>query len=202
MKIGRRNNKLNNAGMSLVELIVVIAIMAVLVGLIGFSLSLLTGSHARECAQKLSAEMDSTKTGCMSRFEEYMELKYIDTPDINKGIDRTGFYTVRTVKTINNQAQSADIINSDPVYKYVGSSKVKVEITTDSGSTYTIDKDNAGECVVITYNRSSGAYKKATFTSASGVSSEDYISQMQFKSGLRTYTIKFVTDTGKHSIEN
>ena len=198
MKIGRRNNKLNNAGISLVELIVVIAIMAVLVGLIGFSLSLLTGSHA----QKVSAEMDSTKTGCMSRFEEYMELKYIDTPDINKGIDRKGFYTVRTVKTINKQAQSADIINSDPVYKYVGSSKVKVEITTDSGSTYTIDKDNAGQSVVITYNRSSGAYKKATFTSASGVSSEDYISQMQFKSGLRTYTIKFVTDTGKHSIEN
>ena len=77
-----------------------------------------------------------------------------------------------------------------------------MEITTDSGSTYTIDKDNAGQSVVITYNRSSGAYKKATFTSASGVSTEDYISQMQFKSGLRTYTIKFVTDTGKHTIEN
>ena len=131
-----------------------------------------------------------------------MELKFVETPDMDKGIDRKGFYTVRTVKTINKQAQSADIINSDPVYKYVGSSKVKVEITTDSGSTYTIDKDNAGQSVVITYDRSSGAYKKATFTSASGVSTEDYISQMQFKSGLRTYTIKFVTDTGKHSIEN
>ena len=202
MKMEKRKNKLNNGGIWRVRIIFVIAIMAVLVGMIGFSLSLLTGWREGECAQKVSAEMDSTKTGCMSRFEEYMELKYIDTPDINKGIDRKGFYTVRTVKTINKQAQSADIINSDPVYKYVGSSKVKVEITTDSGSTYTIDKDNAGESVVITYNRSSGAYKKATFTSASGVSSEDYISQMQFKSGLRTYTIKFVTDTGKHSIEN
>ena len=202
MKIGRRNNKLNNAGMSLVELIVVIAIMAVLVGLIGFSLSLLTGSHARECAQKVSAEMDSTKTGCMSRFEEYMELKYIETPDLDKGIDKNGFYTVRTVKTIDKNGQAADVVNSDPVYKYVGSSNVKVEITTDSGITHTIDKDNTGESVVITYDRSSGAYKKATFKTASGTSSEDYISQMQFKSGLRTYTIKFVTDTGKHSIEN
>ena len=126
--------------MSLVELIVVIAIMAVLVGLIGFSLSLLTGSHARECAQKVSAEMDSTKTGCMSRFEEYMELKFIETPDPDKGIDKKGFYTVRTVKTIDKNGQSADVVNSDPVYKYVGSSNVKVEIRLPSPSLCALPK--------------------------------------------------------------
>ena len=202
MRTGRKNSKLNNAGISLVELIVVVAIMAVLVGLIGFSLSLLTGSHARECAQKVSAEMDSTKTGCMSRFEEYMELKYFETTDPDIGVDKKGFYTVRTVKTINKQGQSADVINSDPVYKYVGSANVKVEFKSDTGSPFIIDKDNSGNSVVITYDRSSGAYKKAVFKSASGISSDDYIKEMQFKSGLRTYKIGFVTDTGKHSIEN
>ena len=55
--------KNKNQGFSLVELIVVIGIMAVMIGIVGFSLSFLFSTEAKQAVQKVSGQLNETKTG-------------------------------------------------------------------------------------------------------------------------------------------
>ena len=98
MKIGRKSKdtmEKNNKGFSLIELVVVIAIMAILVGLIVVSLSTVFGTKALECAEKVSAKIDSVKTGSVSLYNETMVLKY----------DTDGYYTECGVFTIDGKGR-------------------------------------------------------------------------------------------------
>lgn len=186
--------KKDNRGFSLVELIVVIAIMAVMVGILVFSMSILTGAQARECAQKVSSQLDSTKTGSMSRYDETMELSYLEKDSIEE-VNSDGFYTKSSVYSINKYAAGYEI--TEPVYRKVGTSKVKVTVYLKDGSSYEIGKD-AGNTITVGFNRASGAFNKAIVNGSATTTYFDYIT---FESGIKTYTIVMVPETGKHTVQ-
>lgn len=69
MKIGARNNKqkINNAGFTLVEMVIVISIFAILLGIIIPSVGSLTRFRANKTTEELTAALDQTRTEAMSR---------------------------------------------------------------------------------------------------------------------------------------
>lgn len=183
--------KKNNKGFSLVELIVVIAIMAVLIGITVLSLSLLLGTQARECAQKVSSQLNQTKTGCMSRFDEKMKLSYC-AKGSDAAITSDGYYTINSVYTINDEAESVPLGQKD--IKRMGNARVKIVIGLSDGTSLELGKDNS---VIISFDRATGAMDPIVINDEQKTV---YPQKITFSSGLRTYTITITAKTGKHTL--
>ena len=183
----------NNRGISFIELIVVIAIMAVMLGVVGYSLSLLFGVEARQATQKISAQLNETKTGSMSRYEETMTLSY-KGKDETAGILSDGYYAQRTIWTIHNKIDLKKEVGSE--IRKVASKKVVITIYTTDGLSMELGTSNR---ITISYDRSSGAMDPITIngTEKTGI----YPQKMTIKSGMKEYTILFTHETGKHTIQ-
>ena len=97
----RRND---NRGLSIVELVIVIAIIAVMLTGAVISVSLLFGTEAKQAAAKTEAQLNNIKTEAMSRYSEYMVIRYISEEDPDKGVDKPGYYAIKTAYTIDNAA--------------------------------------------------------------------------------------------------
>ena len=65
------NEKLNNAGFSLIELIVVIAIMTILVGGASLGISLAFSKDAAKCATMINDAIYTTRMNSMSKAGTY-----------------------------------------------------------------------------------------------------------------------------------
>lgn len=72
--IGHTHRKLDNRGISLVEIIIVVAIMSVIIGVSGYGLSLISGRPAQACAQKLAGSLQHTRTISMGKYATYARL--------------------------------------------------------------------------------------------------------------------------------
>jgi len=189
----------NNKGLSLVELIVVIALMAVLIGIGGFSFTLLFGTQAKACAQNVSAKLNETKTGCMSRYDETMMLAYRYATDPDDAITSDGYYTENAVSTINKSGNVVSASGSTEIRK-MGSSRVVIEVYMTGMSGPFNLSEGSGNSITISFDRASGAYEE-TVAIVGGVTHMGYIEKITFQSGLRTYTITMVPETGKHTLQ-
>lgn len=185
--------KQNNKGLSLVELIVVIAIMAVVIGIGAFSFSLLFGTQAKSCAQKVSGMLNETKTGCLSRYDETMTLSY-RLAGSDPAITADGYYTENALFTIDKSAEPKSIGSE---IRRMGGSRVVITVYMADGSFFVLGQNNT---ITIRFDRSSGAFEKAT-TVVDGSDGSGYIDKITFQSGLRTYTITMVQETGKHTLQ-
>lgn len=201
--------KRDNRGVSLVELIVVIAIMAIMVGVGVLSISLLFGTQARGCAQKVSSMLNETKTGCLSRFDETMTLTYcVKEQGGNKAFTADGYYAINKVYTIKNDATMVPIGNdASAEVRSMGSGNVVITVYLSNGKSFTLDKNmvmntdmNADmhKQITISYNRATGAFDPVI---VDDVQTGLYIDKITFASGARTYTITMVKETGKHTLE-
>ena len=165
----------NNKGLSLVELIVVIALMAVLIGIGALSFSLLFGTQAKACAQNVSGILNETKTGCMSRYDETMTLSYRKKlPDTDPAYEK---------------AVTSDGYYSENFVSTIGSSAQEVPVG-DSA----IRRMGSSRVVIHVY-LSDGKII------VNGTEKDAYITKMTFSSGLRTFTITMVPETGKHTLQ-
>lgn len=188
----------NNKGLSLVELIVVIALMAVLIGIGGFSFSLLFGTQAKACAQNVSAKLNETKTGCMSRYNEEMTLSYRYATDTDEAIKSDGYYAENWMWTMNKAGN--EVKASDSEIRKMGSSRVVIEVyMTGLSGPFNLN-EGSGNSVTVSFDRASGAFEEAKAT-VNGVDCTGYIEKITFQSGLRTYTITMVPKTGKHTLQ-
>ncbi len=186
----------NNKGLSLVELIVVIAIMAVLIGIGTFSLSLLFGTQAKSCAQKVSAMLSETKTGCMSRFDETMTLSYRDAAtDTDPSVTSDGYYAENRVFTMKKDASLFEAASTQ--MRRMGSPRVVITVHLTDGTVFELGENNS---ITISFDRASGAFEEVTAT-VDGNPVTGYIDKMTFQSGLRTFTITMVAETGKHTLQ-
>lgn len=183
----------NNKGISFIELIVVIAIMAVMLGVAGYSLNLLLGVEARQATQKISAQLNETKTGSMSRYEETMTLSY-KGKDVSAGILSDGYYAQHNIWTIQNKSNLKKEVDSE--IRKVASEKVVITLYTTDGLSMELGTSNR---ITISYDRSSGAMDPITIngTEKTGI----YPQKMIIKSGVKEYTIAFTHETGKHTIQ-
>lgn len=64
---GERNTKLNNAGMSLIELLVVISIMSIMTGTMAISANLVFSKDAEKCATRLNDAISTARMNAMSK---------------------------------------------------------------------------------------------------------------------------------------
>lgn len=188
--------KRNDKGFSLIELVVAIAIMTVLVGLCVYSVSLLFGTQARGLAQNVSAMLNETKTGSLSRFNETMTLSYRTKDDADDAIVSDGYYAENRIYTINNEAGSVQIggENSSEIRK-MGSGKVVITVYLSNDTWFELGQDRS---VTISYDRSSGAFAPVM---VDGVETSLYAEKITFASGLKTYTITMIPETGKHTLQ-
>jgi len=185
--------KKNNKGLSLVELIVVIAIMAVVIGIGALSFSLMFGTQAKSCAQKVSGMLNETKTGCMSRYDETMTLRY-RLAGSDPAITSAGYYTENELFTINKDAAA---VTTGSEFRKMGGSRVVITVYMADGSSFELGQNNS---VTMSFDRASGAFDEATFV-VGGSAGSGYVDKITFQSGLRTYTISMVQETGKHTLQ-
>lgn len=199
---------LDNRGFSLVELIVIVAIMVVMVGIVSLSMSLLTGSEAKQACEKISAQLNEAKTGSMSRYDEDMNIIYVDNPSLYDWADKEGYYVVKQLYTFTKDSTTGKpaVMSLGAEHRYICNSRVRMNFSYDGGS-YTVIP-SPGNGVGFTFDRATGLYKDVR-TGCGLDGSGDVVFttvaaqpvSLEMTSGLRTYKIDFISETGKHTIE-
>ncbi len=206
--------KSNNKGFSLIELVVIIAIMALGIGVVSLSVSLVTGAQARKAFEKMESQLDEAKTGAMSRFDETLTITYKtkDTSvDLTTGSgtgnqDQDGFYAVKELMTLKAKPDLSDSTKIMADKQSLGTEQVylsddRVEMTIyfkdASGAEESYLIENGGS-VVFSFERATGLYKDIQITKADGSTRSGQPVAFEAKSGMRTYRMEFVPETGKH----
>ena len=199
------NLKLNNKGMSLVELIVVMAIMVVLASGSVIGLSLLINSEAKQAAYKFNAELNELKTGTMTRAGEVLYLRYVSDTQVSdtEGADKPGFYAEKAIATIDNKP----VVKwdyDDHEYTSIGSGKISITAAFADGSTFEVKGTDA---LRIEYNRRTGVLEVAQTGTSAALKSADAdfsaagtLKSIQFVGGQHVYEIDFEAN-GKHTLK-
>lgn len=169
--------KKNNAGFSLVELIVAVAMLIVLTGVGAYGISQLTGFRAREAADKITSSLSENKIETLGKAKSSGGMAWEIYRD-----DRD--YYVRTVYDIGGSEYTGkeEKVNDGNVTVFVGR---KV----GAGTSLHAMEDK--ETYRIYFNRSTGA-----LCDASGAS-VNYNPVIWVEHGRKSYEIEVISKTGK-----
>ena len=131
-----KNNKLklNDQGISLIELIIVLAIMAIIGGAAFLSTTVATDKHVNSCGQKIASSLEQTRGLAMGKQSGYVTLS-----------QTAGDY-VYLQMYIDGQPYGDRVA--------VGRPGVTVNITRDGGGTTTLVSEGS---VTIQFDRSNGS---------------------------------------------
>ncbi len=142
----REMKKMNNRGMSLVELIIVVALISVVLGVTGFGLSLIGNKPVEECAQKIEIVLNRNRTNSMGKKEAWVEFYLNDdgrvtvTEHLRSGKEEREGTPARETTTV------------------LGARDVKVRITYSDGSVYNLaDSSYPTAHYRVAFTRDSGA---------------------------------------------
>lgn len=175
--------KKDNAGFSLIELIVVIAIMVIVAGIGAAWIGNISGYRARECSGKISSSLTSSKIKALSKERKtgdaYWEL-YLDS-------DNKYYVNVRYP-----DYESGAITYDEDISKVGKTSNITVKYTDVDGE-HTVDAHNS---LILCYDRSTGAIYEGY---GAAVDKTKKISKISVSAGIRTYNIDIVAKTGKVS---
>lgn len=167
--------KNKNAGMSIVEIVIVIAIMAILLGAGAYGIGQVTGYRARECANAVSTSLSECKVTTLGKAKStgdiYWEL-YTDG----------GRYYVRTVYNAGTATEYAKT-------EKVGESGLTVTCEDSSGGSVAVT-GGPGSGLSLCFNRASGSLCELDGT----VTTKKKIIVSR---GSKTYTIEMYPATGK-----
>ncbi len=201
---------MNNKGFSLIELIVIVAIMAMMVGMGSLAISLLTGSDAKQACQKIGSQLDEAKTGSMSRYDEDLNIIYVSNPDDYVWADKKGYYAVKQITTMGKSGNSPVEVPLGNEHRYLCNDRVSMTLYCEGGASYPMNAASTSG-FGFAFNRADGLYKgvKVGCTVTGSGTAEPVSSslvniqpeRLVITSGLKTYTIRFHKDTGKHTIE-
>lgn len=200
-------NEANNKGFTLVELIVVIAIMVVVAGMSTLSVSILTGSDAKQACEKISAQLNEVKTGSMSRYSEDLNIVFVEDPTAYDWADKKGYYAVKQITTMTKNSSTGmpeeELLSVE--HRYICSSRVSMDFQYSTGSCEVTPEDGKG--IGFTFDRATGLFgnvKTNLSVQADGSVSTATVNaepkNLDIKSGLKTYHIRFINETGKHEI--
>ncbi|MDE6318213.1 MAG: type II secretion system GspH family protein [Lachnospiraceae bacterium] len=172
----RKTEKLNNAGYSLVEMVIVIAILALLVGTVVYSVIMVFSANAKTTANNIQRAIADCKVTTMGRSAAYMEL-YRDASDQN-------VYTRMYVW--DNSA--GDYAPAEP--QKVGTSRVYVAYKPKNGIETEL---TAGDKIKITFDRASGGF-------TDDGSGNIYV-KLHVVGGSKDYDIVLTELTGKSEVK-
>lgn len=140
-----KNNKLDNKGMTLIELVVIIAIMAVLTASFAVSITLISKQRVSNAANGMKSTIQLAQTYAKSRGSCYITIEGTSDNGSNSYI-----------WTLDDDGNP--VIGNGP-------NNINKKITTivefDDGTQVTV---NSGVIVKINFNRSTGGFENATVT--------------------------------------
>lgn len=184
----------DNRGFSLVELLIVVAIMGIMTGFLFIGLPLLTGQHAKKCANNMSAALGKEKNYALARSgtaDCYMELL--------RDADgyRVKYYIPKDAVVEGNDPSHWVLAEEEAL----GSSQVDVTCEFRNSPSFSIA---AGQSVKLVYDRASGACKDSYQGDGAEVGlingKLSPCTKITFDKG-RKYEITLYPDTGKHALE-
>lgn len=164
----------------MVEMIIVVAIIAVVAGTVFLGIGFVTGKPAEKCANKLLSLMQRNRITTMGKLEARLEL-YIkdDCLWVAEVIKTDGEGDKRTVTQI-------------------GEAGVEVTYRISGESSYRTLGDESSP-LIISYDRSSGAFKDLSLMGSSWAGR--YCEEIKIEKANKVKTLKLVTRTGKITIE-
>ena len=171
-----------NAGISLLEVIVVVAILGVLSGGVMLATGIGKWADASGAVNRIDSKMEQVKTLSMSK-KDALYLAMYKKDD--------GYY-VCTTKEI-----SPFSANSSEEEKIAGN-QMEVEVTFADGSTARVEE----KAVYFSFERASGAFLTC-YTAINGGTLMDQGLPQTIRASAkgRTSTIKMIPQTGKHYVE-
>lgn len=176
--MGAEMKKVNNRGMSLVEIIIVIALMSVIAGVAGYGLSLISNKPVEECAKKVEMALNRNRTNTMGKLTGWLEFYMKD-----------GRLTVK--ECLNNTNDPAQMQITETV---IGAEGVAMKITYDTGSPH----DVGTEPFRVAFTRDSGAVR--AFEIQAGGAAQKCKEILIYK-GSYEKTIKVDILTGRVKVE-
>lgn len=183
-----------NRGFSLVEVLIVVAIMGIMIGFVFIGLPLMTGQHAKKCANNMSAALGREKNYALARSgtaDCYMELL----------LDADGYHVKYYIPkdAVVTGSGTADWVLAED--ESIGSAQVDVTCELKDGTSVPI---TTGQSIKLVYDRANGACKESYQGDGSAVGlTNGYGSpctKITFDRGKK-YEITLYPDTGKHMLE-
>lgn len=174
--------RVDNKGMSLVEIVIVVCIITIMTSLIAFGVGAALSKPADECAEKMISTFNFGRVTTMGKQSCKIELyqSSIDSPVYMKQIVVSGGASPVTTEKENQIAPK----------------KVYVEYKLASGTTYA-DLTSVSK-IVFEFDRSTGGFKKALIYPKDGSAAhEEYISSIKISKGARIRFLKLEYLTGK-----
>ncbi len=148
------NKKLNNEGLSLIELIIVLAIMAIIGAASFLSLRMATNKQVGACADKLRTSLDQTRNLALGKNSAYIEIW------------KDG--TINVQMWVNNQPYGGEIAIG---VGGVDASYITKTSPSDSGTPHDLGSTH----VKIEFDRSSGGVKDVPYVESFTVTNGDRI---------------------------
>jgi len=176
MRTGLRDKKLNNAGLSLVELVVVIAIMAVFAGASISIVVAINNAKTKSCAQSIYSDISRVKANTLAKQKDVANPFFFELTK-NAG----GEYIVREV--VEN--------GITPVEKVVGVKDLTVTYSLDQNATSGGTPVSATSTAKCQYDRSDGSV----------VESETNFKTILVSGARASYAIRLYYATGKVKME-
>lgn len=162
--------RINDKGLSLVELIVVVAIMTILTGAAGFGISLISGKPAQAAANKWTAKLERIRTVGMGKNEATVGLEYRSD----------GIYLTESVNGSAGETNKACGANVD------------CTMTIGSGD----DLNVSGHSIIVIFSRSDGSVKSILVDGVENYSKCNDV-KFVFKKAKVTYEVHIVPATGR-----
>lgn len=189
------DEKLNNNGFSLVELLVIIAIMSILVGGLSVSVSLLFSRDAYQAAKKIDDMLTETRMLAMSRSGDYF-LEVTKESDEYKA----KIVNVEKVTTVDGDGNTVESTNNVEYSTLSLGKKVKIY----DGNSITGEPSETDP--EITYDMGTGfriTYQSKGKADGNGPSDVDGCFNIKVVAirGGKMSTVKIVKLTGRHVVE-
>lgn len=177
---GNNNNRFDNNGYSLIELVIVLAIIAAIMGTVFYSIILIFSANAKSTANDIQRAIGDCKVATMGKASAYMEL-YRDAGNEN-------VYTRMYVMD-----SSGAYVPSEP--QKVGPRRVTVAYSQDGTSETELA---AGDKIAIFFDRANGGF--TTGTADDGTTYPIY-KAIFVQGGSKHYKIELTKLTGKSEVK-
>lgn len=177
--------KKDNRGLSMVEMIIVVAIVSVVAGAVFLGIGFVTGKPAEKCANKLLSLMQRNRITTMGKLEARLEI-YMEEEGGNR------YLCVKEV--IQTDGEAGPKVTTTRI----GEAGVEVTYRISGETTYqTLGGESSP--LIISYDRSSGAFKDLSLMGSSLAGR--YCEEIKIEKANKIKILKLVARTGKITME-